>query len=647
MSRINFLPPWVETTLQPAFYDKESGTVLQQTARMYAKVNQLVRSVNEQNETIADYIQQFIDLRNYVDDYFENLDVQEEINNKLEQMVTDGSLQQLIDNYFSYLNERISELNTTVNNKITAQNTEISTFETGVNGRLATQDGDIQTLVTRMDTFSSLTEGSTTGDAELIDGRTSFDGRVFSNIGDNIREYQDKGFADITATLTAHASHYIGKTNSESSSNAYTWYELPTKEDKYYLIDSVCADYAPQVVFHRNYCIPDEASIVSGGSYNHPIVVKGTGGIIRVNNANSNTALYIGEEISNYVPSDLSKYFTDVTANTTKTEGKYITTQGRIYDHASFNLYEFTPTVGKRYRIFTAISTNAYAVYQADGVHYPIDSEVTSIPNFNVPTYYDVFCYSTNSFYMNEQVSQMGNNSFKIYESKMSYYVPSDTNYNINADLGAFDKAFFIGDSLTYGQTYTASNASYRNYYNYPHYLKDLLQINDITEVARSGATAQSWWNSFADTINQTECIYFIWLGTNDTYTDTVSTDCAGSDYTQFANNATGNLGKIVGKCASMTNSKIVLLNNFTTVGTKAVNNKVITDLATKYGCMVVDVDTDIVRDSGYHTAYNGYFNSVHFNNQGHNYIANLVAQQLSNYMNTNKGSYEIFKEHA
>lgn len=100
MNKINFLPPWVETNLQPAFYDRESGTCLQQTARMYAKVNQLVRSVNDQNETIADYIQQFIDLKDFVDDYFDNLDVQEEINNKLDEMVEDGTFQELLDAYF-------------------------------------------------------------------------------------------------------------------------------------------------------------------------------------------------------------------------------------------------------------------------------------------------------------------------------------------------------------------------------------------------------------------------------------------------------------------------------------------------------------------------------------------------------------------
>ena len=109
-----FLPPWVETGLQPAFYDMESGTVLQQTARMYAKVQQLTRLFNELseetktevenfehsvNETVSEYIEKFTQLKDFVEDYFDNLDVQEEINNKLDAMVEDGTLQEIIDNY--------------------------------------------------------------------------------------------------------------------------------------------------------------------------------------------------------------------------------------------------------------------------------------------------------------------------------------------------------------------------------------------------------------------------------------------------------------------------------------------------------------------------------------------------------------------
>ena len=122
---IDVLPPWVETGLQPAFYDLESGTVLQQTARMYAKVRELGVAFNtfaenvtnevntfEQNvndkieqfehdttETVDEYIEKFNDLHDYVHDYFDNLDVQEEINNKLDAMVEDGTLQEIITTY--------------------------------------------------------------------------------------------------------------------------------------------------------------------------------------------------------------------------------------------------------------------------------------------------------------------------------------------------------------------------------------------------------------------------------------------------------------------------------------------------------------------------------------------------------------------
>lgn len=111
---VEFLPPWIETGLQPAFYDKESGTVLQQVARMYAKVNYLVEMFNKfskdttdyvndfadnTTETINEYIEKFTALKDYVDDYFENLDVQEEINNKLDDMVEQGTLQEIIAQY--------------------------------------------------------------------------------------------------------------------------------------------------------------------------------------------------------------------------------------------------------------------------------------------------------------------------------------------------------------------------------------------------------------------------------------------------------------------------------------------------------------------------------------------------------------------
>ena len=89
---IEFLPPWVETNLQPAFYDSESGTVLQQTARMYGKINEIIKSVNGMEKTIKEFV-------DYINNYFDNLDVQEEINTKLDDMAESGELSEIIATY--------------------------------------------------------------------------------------------------------------------------------------------------------------------------------------------------------------------------------------------------------------------------------------------------------------------------------------------------------------------------------------------------------------------------------------------------------------------------------------------------------------------------------------------------------------------
>lgn len=46
---------------------------------------------------------------------------------------------------------------------------------------------DLEVERKRIDSFTRLSEGSTTGDAELIDGRIGADGIAYSNIGSSIR----------------------------------------------------------------------------------------------------------------------------------------------------------------------------------------------------------------------------------------------------------------------------------------------------------------------------------------------------------------------------------------------------------------------------------------------------------------------------
>lgn len=72
---------------------------------------------------------------NYINNYFDNLDVTEDINNKLDEMTQDGTLSNIISSYIDPLindqNTEIQNFKTTVNNEITTQNNRISLIESG------------------------------------------------------------------------------------------------------------------------------------------------------------------------------------------------------------------------------------------------------------------------------------------------------------------------------------------------------------------------------------------------------------------------------------------------------------------------------------------------------------------------------------
>ena len=62
-------------------------------------LNSVIQQTNDLTDATVGLIDAFNELKEFVDHYFDNLDVQEEINNKLDEMVDDGTFEQLIKDY--------------------------------------------------------------------------------------------------------------------------------------------------------------------------------------------------------------------------------------------------------------------------------------------------------------------------------------------------------------------------------------------------------------------------------------------------------------------------------------------------------------------------------------------------------------------
>ena len=61
--------------------------------------NEIIPTVNTNAQAVANLTNLVNQLQDYVEHYFDNLDVQEEIDNRLDEMAVDGTLQEIITAY--------------------------------------------------------------------------------------------------------------------------------------------------------------------------------------------------------------------------------------------------------------------------------------------------------------------------------------------------------------------------------------------------------------------------------------------------------------------------------------------------------------------------------------------------------------------
>ena len=98
-------------------------------------IKTVIPAINNNAEATQEVQDIVMALQQYINDYFNNLDVQEEINKKLDDLVRDGTLTRLIGEYIQPLideqNQEISDFKTQVDNEIAQQNAQIQAVTSG------------------------------------------------------------------------------------------------------------------------------------------------------------------------------------------------------------------------------------------------------------------------------------------------------------------------------------------------------------------------------------------------------------------------------------------------------------------------------------------------------------------------------------
>ena len=184
--------------------------------------DKIIPTVNENAKAVEELQALYVELKQYVDDYFENLDVQEEINNKLDEMAESGELADIIAEYIN--SSALLAFDTVANLKSAENLREGSNVKT--DGYTAYNDGRGEFYRVR-----TLTSGDVIDENNII-SLTNYPTLIAEKLTSNANNI--KGFDTVASMKLAdnlYAGNYIrtyGKTELNDAFGAF--YKVRAKE---------------------------------------------------------------------------------------------------------------------------------------------------------------------------------------------------------------------------------------------------------------------------------------------------------------------------------------------------------------------------------------------------------------------------------
>lgn len=166
---------WCQKVL-PLVYD-DSLSYYELLCKVVDYLNKTMEDVGTLHSDVTNLHTAYEELQGYVNNYFSTLDVQEEINNKLDNMASSGELYEIIRKYTDPI---VNE-----------------------------QNDKINVLNARMNTFASLPSGSTAGNAELLDIRVKADSTTATSAGNAVREQFNELKGDLGNNITFNRNQIV------------------------------------------------------------------------------------------------------------------------------------------------------------------------------------------------------------------------------------------------------------------------------------------------------------------------------------------------------------------------------------------------------------------------------------------------------
>ena len=259
-------------------------------------------------------------------------------------------------------------------------------------------DENTKLMNARMDTFTTLAEGSTTGDAELADGRVGADGITYNNIGDSIRNQLEEKLDENVKTIVPKSQFLLNGIGSDGSliSGLYRKvYDLQIGE-KYLLIGNLTTTSKCDIFA--------QATTVA------------------------NSAIVSDTRVPKTVDGFQKIYFT----------GKYTTAFVTCKNEEDFILYKLSkrPTTSDD---ILEIIERSNTITNLKNENNTINTILQS--NINFSSKKQVECFATNNSTMSTNGTHMGSGNLKVYKTiSGKYYLITGTS-EFSTDYGLF--AFF------------------------------------------------------------------------------------------------------------------------------------------------------------------------------------------------------------